>query len=172
MLKYGKISKVNTDKAMVKVNLLEDDIETDWLQVLQVGTKANKFYAMFKTGDPVAVMLDNGGRGVVLGGLYGEAHLPNGDLKGPDVFGVLFSDGTRFKYDGSNFVIDMPLGKKLTINGDVEINGDLEHTGDLDIQGSISATGDVQAGPSGVSLLLHIHTGVTTGGGVSGPPQP
>lgn len=156
---------------MAKVQLLVLDYETDWLQVLQGGVRANKFYTMVKNGDPVACLMGEGGQGVILGSVYSEGNLPSGDLQGPDVFGVIFSDGTRIKYDGSNLTVNMPLGKKLTINGDVDIAGDLDVSGGIDAL-SVDATGDVTAGPTGVSLLTHIHSGVTTGPGSSGPPVP
>jgi hypothetical protein len=43
--------------------------------------------------------------------------------------------------------------------------------GNLAVTGSISATGDV-SGPGQVSLQNHLHSGVQTGGGQSGPPVP
>lgn len=50
-----------------------------------------------------------------------------------------------------------------TINSAVEINGNVE------VIGTVTATVDVVGG--GKSLKTHKHTGVQTGGGVSGPPQ-
>ena len=52
-------------------------------------------------------------------------------------------------------------------NESLPIN-DFEIIGDVKITGSLTVTGDVVAGLT--SLKNHIHSGVTTGGGVSGPP--
>jgi len=53
-------------------------------------------------------------------------------------------------------------GIKITNNG-IEIDGDLK------VNGTITATGDIVAG--NISLLHHIHSGVTVGQGVTGQPQ-
>lgn len=42
---------------------------------------------------------------------------------------------------------------------------------DVFITGTLHVTGDVIAGDGAVSLLDHVHTGVTPGGGLSGPPN-
>jgi hypothetical protein len=67
-----------------------------------------------------------------------------------------------------------------TINGNVNMAGNLAITGDLSVSGNISAGGNVTADGTvtgtvdvvggGVSLKTHVHTGVTPGGGNSGPP--
>lgn len=57
----------------------------------------------------------------------------------------------------------------MTLVGDVEHTGNLTITGSLNVSGNITVTGgDVVA--DGVSLKTHVHSGVTTGGGTSGPP--
>ena len=66
---------------------------------------------------------------------------------------------------------------RFTSSGDVEIKpatkvtvlGDLAVTGDATVSKTLTATTDVVGG--GKSLKGHLHTGVTSGGGVSGPPQ-
>lgn len=57
----------------------------------------------------------------------------------------------------------------LTVNGDTEINGDTQINGDADVSGTATAQTDVIGG--GKSLKGHKHTGVMSGGAVSGPPQ-
>lgn len=53
----------------------------------------------------------------------------------------------------------------------IEIFGDIVHAdGDITSTGSITADGEVTAGT--IPLKTHKHTGVTTGGGTSGPPTP
>lgn len=52
-------------------------------------------------------------------------------------------------------------GASVRVEGDFVVNGDI--TAD-----NVEATGDVVAGT--VSLKTHVHSGVTTGGGSSGPP--
>lgn len=50
-----------------------------------------------------------------------------------------------------------------TFNGNMVINGDLQ------VNGSINATGDIVA--AGISLINHVHKGVTTGNGKTGKPE-
>lgn len=53
----------------------------------------------------------------------------------------------------------------------IELAGDVVQTdGDITATGSITAEGDVVG--EGVSLHDHVHSGVTSGGGTSGPPVP
>lgn len=54
--------------------------------------------------------------------------------------------------------IELKPATKVTVTGDLMVTGDIK-----------TDDGDVIAGT--VSLKLHKHTGVTTGGGISGPPQ-
>lgn len=57
------------------------------------------------------------------------------------------------------------VATQINLTGSVTVNGTV--TGTLDV-GSISASGDVVA--SGISLVTHVHTGVTTGSDDTGPP--
>lgn len=65
--------------------------------------------------------------------------------------------------------------ERALIKANVEIEGDVSVKGDLTATGKIDAGKDVSGRkPSGavISLVAHTHTGVTPGGGVSGPPPP
>jgi phage baseplate assembly protein V len=186
MIKFGTISKIDPDNGLVKVSFPSDDIESDWLPMIKQGTKSNKYFHIFDTGEHVACMMDERcENGVVLGAIYSKDETP-GAVKGADVVGVEFSDGTVVKYDRSNSKLTIITegnveieATKLKVTGDLEVTGDVDvtggisATGDLETNGDIKApTGDVTAGPLGVSLLLHKHIGVTTGPGTSGTPVP
>jgi hypothetical protein len=56
----------------------------------------------------------------------------------------------------------------LTIEGNLLLGGTIESAAGGAYSGNITTSGDVTAGT--VSLKTHIHSGVTTGGGDSGPP--
>lgn len=67
----------------------------------------------------------------------------------------------------------------LTVTGSVTMTGAVAITGEVSVTGDISATGEVMATEvvasvdvmaGAVSLLTHVHSGVTPGPGVSGPP--
>lgn len=79
----------------------------------------------------------------------------------------------------SRVLLDTPLVEALqdlTVRGNAQVDGNHTVGGDADIggnvttDGTIDSAGDQTAG--GVSQQTHVHTGVTTGTGVSGPPQP
>ena len=64
-----------------------------------------------------------------------------------------------------------PGGVKIT-TPTLEITGALKVDQTVTASGNISSSGgDVLAGRTQLSLINHLTTGVTTGGGVSGPPQ-
>lgn len=99
MFRYGKISKIDADKCLARVNFEEDDFESDWLPVLQPGTLANKYYTIPDVGEHVVCLMDkHAENGVILGAIYSSEELP-GSVKGADIAGVLFDGGDYIKYD-------------------------------------------------------------------------
>ena len=58
----------------------------------------------------------------------------------------------------------------VTSEGQVNAQAGVDVTGTVDASGRITSSTEVRAGT--VNLKTHIHTGVSTGGGVSGPPRP
>ena len=66
---------------------------------------------------------------------------------------------------GGDLMLDNIYGARLHVqqNGSIDLNGVT-----IDASGNITTTGNVTAGT--VSLKLHAHSGVTTGGGISGAP--
>ena len=57
----------------------------------------------------------------------------------------------------------------VTVNGPLTVNGDTTINGETNVSKTLTAATDVIGG--GKSLKGHKHTGVQTGGGMSGPPQ-
>jgi phage baseplate assembly protein V len=88
-------------------------------------------------------------------------------------FSLHFGDGAVFRYDpgASALALTLPAGGTIAITapGGISIEGNVAITGDLAVTGTIDATGDVTG--QGKSLATHRHTGVQTGGGISGAPQ-
>lgn len=72
----------------------------------------------------------------------------------------------RFKSDGN---VEIKPASKLFVLGDLEVQGNAKVTGNADVDGTVTGTTDVIGG--GKSLKTHTHSGVTTGGGTTGPPS-
>lgn len=192
MLKFGIISKIDGDKGLVQVKFPDDDdMISGWLPMLQHGSKANKYFRIPDLEEHVSCLMDeNCENGVVLGSIYSKDETP-GAAKGKDIAGVEFSDGTVVKYDraGHKLIItttgnveieaatmkltgDLDVTGKITASEGITAGGDLEATGDIKTtNGDIkTTTGDVKAAL--ITLKLHKHGGVTSGGSVTATPVP
>jgi phage baseplate assembly protein V len=184
MLKYGLIKEIDADKGLVKVSFDDDEIVSGWLPVLKQGTKSNKYFHIFDSGEHVACMMDEHcENGVVMGAIYSKDEKP-GSVKGADIAGVVFSDGTVVKYDRGSHKLTIQTdgnveitAEKMLLTGDLEVTGKIKATQNIEGSGDIKATGDIQTTAGDVkagliTLKLHKHSGVTTGPGVSGTPIP
>lgn len=200
MLRFGTISKIDADKGLAKVSFKEDGIETDWLPVLQKNTISNKHFHMFDINEHVACMMDhNAEHGVIMGAVYSKNETP-GTVKGADVEGVEFSDGTNVSYNRSTSELKIDCAGKVTVicteatveasskvtldtptvdvSGDLNVSGGITAGGDMEATGNIKTTagdittnsGEVKAGT--IPLKTHKHTGVQPGGGTSATPIP
>ncbi len=97
---------------------------------------------------------------------------------GEHVHLVRFPDGTTVRYDDAGHALEVTLASGgtvtltadggVTINGDTTINGNVEINGDVQVNGKLTATDDVVGG--GISLKTHAHSGVQSGGSMTGPP--
>lgn len=109
---------------------------------------------------------------------------PEGDIAGGIIlrglncatFPTPASDENHQIFGTEGLIIKLTAsGLEITAPGDVSITGNVAIKGDVTIEGKAAATGlitsdaDVNAGS--VSLKTHIHTGVTAGAAISGPPQ-
>lgn len=80
------------------------EVETEWLQVLSPGAGRNKGLMILPgVGDRVLVLLASGepGEGIVLGGLYGPAGMPDSGVEGSDTqrYTLLTAGGHRVRLD-------------------------------------------------------------------------
>lgn len=188
MLKFGIISQVDTNKGLARVNFQDDDVVSAWLPVLQSNTLKNKFFHTFDINEHVACMMDaNCENGVILGAIYSKSELP-GSVKGGNIWGVQFEDGTKISYDRSANLLKIEAFKDVTVicekatieasdsmditSPTININGDINLSGRIDATDDITTSGEVMAGPFNIPLSTHKHIGVTTGPGTSGTPIP
>lgn len=122
-------------------------------------------------GEQVAVLAPEAdtARAIVIGSLSSDANpAPAGDAS----IALVFGDGARLSYDPDAHRLEIALPAGATVRIDAEsahIAADVTIDGDVDVQGTITASADVVG--AGKSLKGHKHTGVQTGGGISGAPQ-
>ena len=116
---------------------------------------------------------------VFLRGIYSDsfAALDNGE----HVHLVRFPDGTQIRYDdeahalavtiadGGTVEVTASGGVTVSAQDGVTINADTTTiNGDVQVNGKITASDDVVGG--GISLMTHTHSGVQSGGAMTGPP--
>lgn len=129
-------------------------------------------------GEQVLLFCPDGdiAQAIPFGALYCNAFpAPGGTLR---EF-VRFGDGAEIGYDpeAHHYDITLPGGATMAIvaTGGVTVEGDVAITGNVAIDGNTTTTGTIFADGNvtgdGVSLKTHRHTGVQTGGGISGAPQ-
>jgi len=81
---------------------------------------------------------------------------------------LLKADGS-IEIDSQNEINVTSVNKITIVAPDVEFTSNIKITGDFEVIGNIDSTGTVKNNTKSIGSL-HIHTGVTTGPGVSGPP--
>lgn len=83
------------------------------------------------------------------------------------------SANLEIKKNDGTLLFSIAPGGDVTIPGNLIVQKGVQVTEDVVAQGNVQAvTGDVTAGPDDISLITHIHSGVTPGSGDSGPPVP
>lgn len=82
--------------------------------------------------------------------------------------GIELVSPTKVHIQAPNIQADASTQFKVT-SPDIQLHGAVHITGAQTNDGAITAQGEVTG--NGKQLSTHKHTGVTTGGGVSGPPQ-
>lgn len=161
-LRYGKISDVDYEKGVARVNFEEINIVSGWLgmpkyirdnRVLEINTQV------------AVIMHDNGEDGEIIHERSNDSKLNTWATK--DKEGIEFSDGTKIIYDNST--------KKLEISSNLDEI--ILNCNKLTINGDIKATGNVKGlqviADNGVtSVKLSTHTHPTAPSGPISPPTP
>lgn len=150
MLRTGRISEIDADKARVRVTFPADSVTSGWLQTLHHGTVGNSYFHTYEVDELVAVAMEKDGvYGFVLGSIYPDGTEPT--ESGDKVVSVSFANGDKIVYNGTTGAMELKASGGITITGNVTVNG------------SVDASGDVTAGPLNTSLTLHTHQTATTG---------
>lgn len=113
----GLVSQVDDAKGVARCRLPDlDNLETDWLSVLQRNTSQNQAYWMPDVDDQVMVLCDeNLEEGCILGAVYSEVDTPPVSTR--DKYHVKFSDGTTLEYDRASSTLTIDGPAQITIKG-------------------------------------------------------
>jgi phage baseplate assembly protein V len=153
LIRVGIVSSINPAKCAARVAFGDkSNLVSYELPVLVRGSFQVKDYWMPSPGEQVVcVFLPSGNaQGFIIGALYSDKDkTPVSDQNKRH---IKFTDGTVIEYDQGTHT--------LTINAVGPVN--------IVAAGSVNVTGDVIA--DGVSLKTHVHSDVTAGPDITGPP--
>ncbi|MEM7269515.1 MAG: phage baseplate assembly protein V [Pseudomonadota bacterium] len=163
LVRIGSITDPDYAAATARVSI--GGVETAQLPFMTTRAGPDRTWWAPETGEQVIVMAPSGDpeQGFILpGAIYQDAHpAPDQDSR---VHRVIYDDGADIAYDRAahRLTVTLPAGAEIdvTATGGVTINGDLVVTGDV--------TAD---GPDGVSLIDHVHGGVTAGSSLTDKPE-
>jgi phage baseplate assembly protein V len=124
------------------------NMESHWLDVLQLNAGANQDYRLPDVGELVGVMMDEHDEaGCILGALYSKRLAP--PSADGDVRMARFSDGAVFSYDRAAHVLAIDLG-----SGTAEIAaGALQLTSSVTVQGGAEAVALAQKTADALTAL-------------------
>lgn len=180
MIRIGTVASIDLAAARCTVLYSTDEsqaVESPPLRWLMARAGDTGVWSPPRVGEQGVLLCPWGdiAMGVFLPGLTRDTFPPVGD--GAEQV-LQFPDGARFAYDPESqyLTVNLPAGSTVDlvaddvrIQGSVTIDGPLSVSGNVAVTGTLTAEDDVVGG--GKSLKSHKHTGVTTGGGVSGAPQ-
>jgi len=185
LVRMGTVAAVDLAEARCRVLYGDPDDEgggatTPWIRWLTPRAGHTSVWSPPSVGEQVLLLSPDGqiGAAVALPGIVLDAFPPVGD----DATEVIqFADGARISYDpvghileavlpaGGEALIQSPGGLTIDAAGGITLRGDVTIEGDVQVEGEIQSTGDMIA--DGTSLTNHTHSGVSSGGGSSGPPN-
>ena len=181
LIRIGTVISIDLAEARCVVRFGDpdaDDIaETPPIRWLAPRAGLTRIWSPPSVGEQVLLLCPDAqlGAGIAITGIVQDAFPPLGS---DETEQIEFKDGARISYDpeASELIATLPGGGTaditadggITLRGDVTIEGNVQVTGDIDVDQSVTATIDVVGG--GKSLRDHIHTEVSSGSSVSGPP--
>jgi phage baseplate assembly protein V len=183
LIRLGTVAEV--DLAVARCRIDTGEIRTDFVPWFVPRTGETIEWSAPSIGEQVLLLSPGGDThgAVALRGIYSDAFPAPDSAETRHL--TRYKDGAIVEYDHASHALKATLpgggtaeitadggvtvNGPLTVNGDTQINGNTNVAGDVGITGQAEADGDVIAG--GVSLMNHVHVGVTSGSAVSGKPQ-
>jgi len=100
MIRFGNITEFDAATMRARVQFPEDEIVSDWLSVLTLGSGGDKYARTLTTNEHVVVWVDeHADEGVVLGSIYDDSNEPSGDT------GVEFANGLSITIQAGKVII-------------------------------------------------------------------
>ena len=153
MLRFGLISKIHNEKPLVRVNFLDDNSFSYWLNVLQLKTQNDKFYIMPDIGEQVVCLMDEySEEGVVLGSIYSNTDkAPRSSNK--EIFIQLENNSLiSINKEENNLIVEFP---------NIFLKGNIHHDGVFQNTQGIKSNGDIEDKTSTVQAIRTIYNSHT-----------
>lgn len=170
MLRIGLISEIDPVKCYARVKFIDNEIVSDWLQIVVMGAISNKFFHIFDINEQVACLMDeNDEEGVILGALFNDKTSPDGGNK--DVVKVNFSDDSFVEYNRSTHEYNLNVKGKINIiaESNIEIKSDaLVNVEALNATVKATALAKLEAPAIQLNGAVTINGNLSLGGSISG----
>lgn len=125
MLRFGKISDIDPEKCYARVKFTDDEIVSDWLQIIVLGAISNQFFHIFDINEQVACLMDeNSEEGVIIGAVFNNNTQPSVSSK--DIVRVSFSDDSFIEYDRASHEYTIDVKGKINIKSEGETSIDAQ----------------------------------------------
>lgn len=169
----GSVESYDPNRYAAKVTLQPDGILTGWLPIAAqwIGSQWG-LYTPPNIGDLCAVEFIDGdlSAGIIVGKFWNNDQQPLAVPSGE--CWIVHANGQSVKLLNSGaLTLDDANGASVSLDGSGNIisQGKWSHTGDMNVDGTIDATNDVTS--NGISLVNHVHGGVSSGSSTTAPPQ-
>lgn len=153
MLRFGLVSKIHNEKPLVRVNFLDDNSFSYWLNVLQSKTQNDKFYIMPDIGEQVVCLMDeHSEEGVVLGSIYSDTD------KSP------FTENKQIiiQLENNSLISINKEENNLTIKfPNIYFKGNIHHDGVFQNTQGIKSSGDIEDKTSTIEVVRTIYNSHT-----------
>ena len=160
MLRFGKISDIDPAKCYARVKFTDDEIVSDWLQIIVLGAISNQFFHIFDINEQVACLMDeNSEEGVIIGAVFNDKKQPSVSSK--DIVRVSFSDDSFIEYDRASHEYTIDVKGKINIKSEGETSIDAQ-TVSVDAE-SVS----IQATNVDITAMSSITGNLTVSGSVT-----
>ena len=175
MIEFGLICDIDAPKGLAKVFIPDTKVTTEFIPFLRRFGLGNSESIPMTVNELVLVGKTSSDRWFILGASPNNEDMPYSGASAQKL-GVKFTDGCLVEYDIASSKLTIVTGGEVNVTAskitvaapEILLDGIVTVSGALVASAGLAVTGDVVSG--GISLTSHKHSGVTTGGGISGNP--